>query len=170
LLEEIRLHLFLSLRSKTAHQLRLIECADAPVTAGSPRCRARPFFRSFIFVASLQNRSPASLKCALVLLYQRTRRVVGRALAFDPLLPLRSKTAQQLRLMERADAPVPADSHPIQAKTPLDGGPGSPRGRARPFFRGIGQILLTFIYKLQVTAGRRSGELSRQCGPCCAKA
>ncbi len=47
------------------------------------------------------------------------------------------QTAQQLRLIERADAPVPA---------------GSPRSRARPFFRGIGQILLTLFMGLQVTA------------------
>jgi hypothetical protein len=64
--------------------------------------------------------------------------VVGLALSADPVyLSLRSKTAHQLRLIERADAPVPADSHPIQAKTALDGGPGSPRGRARPFFRSF---------------------------------
>jgi hypothetical protein len=35
----------LSLRSKTAQQLLLIERADAPVTTGSPHVRARPFFR-----------------------------------------------------------------------------------------------------------------------------
>jgi len=32
--------------------------------------------------------------------------------------------AQQLRLIERVDAPVAAGSHPIQAKTALDGDPG----------------------------------------------
>src|SRR5262245_21710965 len=55
------------------------------MTAGSQRGRARPFFRAFVFVASLQ-------------------------------------PAQQLRLIERADAPMTA---------------GSQRGRARPFFRAF---------------------------------
>jgi hypothetical protein len=47
--------------------------------------------------------------------------------------------AQQLRLIERVDAPVAAGSHPIQAKTALDGDPGSPRGRARPFLGELGK-------------------------------
>ncbi len=68
-----------------------------------------------------------------MLLRQRARRVVGLAPSFEPFVVASLQTAQQLRLIERADAPVKAGSHPIQAKTALDGGPGSPRSRASPF-------------------------------------